>query len=122
MLRTMLQAKLHDAVVTNAVLNYEGSCGIDQILVEASGLLANQHIDVYNISNGERFSTYVIVAPRGSGEISLNGAAARKVAIGDRVIICAYSQYGDAELASYTPRILLLSESNHRYRFAQTPR
>lgn len=112
MQRTMLQAKLHRARVTCADLHYEGSCGIDQGLLELSGLRENQYIEIYNISNGERFSTYVISAPRGSGEISLNGAAARKAMVGDLLIIAAYSIYSDAELASYRPVIVLLDEHN----------
>jgi aspartate 1-decarboxylase len=112
MLRTMLQAKLHRARVTCADLDYEGSCGIDQALLDLSGILANQYIEIYNISNGERFSTYAISAPRGSGEISLNGAAARKAMVGDLLIIAAYSQYSEAELASYRPVVVLLDENN----------
>jgi len=112
MLRTMLQAKLHRARVTCADLDYEGSCGIDQALLELSGLRENQYIEIYNINNGERFSTYVIVAPRGSGEISLNGAAARKAMVGDLLIIAAYSGYSEAELASYRPVVVLLDEHN----------
>src|SRR5689334_24720007 len=87
MLRTMLQAKLHRARVTCADLEYEGSCGIDQALLELSGLRANQYIEIYNINNGERFTTYIIEAPRGSGEITLNGAAARRAMVGDLLII-----------------------------------
>lgn len=112
MQRTMLQAKLHRARVTQADLHYEGSCGIDQGLLELSGLRENQYIEIYNISNGERFSTYIISAPRGSGEISLNGAAARKAMVGDLLIIAAYSIYSEAELASYRPVIVLLDEHN----------
>ena len=112
MLRTMLQAKLHRARVTCADLEYEGSCGIDQALLELSGLRENQYIEIYNINNGERFSTYVIQAPRGSGEISLNGAAARKAMVGDLLIIAAYSSYSEAELANYSPTVVLLDENN----------
>ena len=112
MLRTMLQAKLHRVRVTEADLDYEGSCGIDRALLEASGILPNQYIELYNISNGERFSTYVIEAPRGSGTISLNGAAARKAVVGDLLIICAYGQYAPDELAGYRPRIVLVDAAN----------
>lgn len=112
MIRTLLQAKLHRAVVTQADLHYEGSCGIDEALLELSGLRENQYIELYNINNGERFSTYIIRAPRGSGEISLNGAAARKATVGDLLIICAYSQYSEEELVSYAPKVLLLDERN----------
>ena len=110
--RTMLRAKLHRATVTEADLHYEGSCGIDQGLLELSGLRENQYVEIYNISNGERFSTYIISAPRGSGEISLNGAAARKAMVDDLLIIAAYSSYSEAELATYRPVIVLLDEHN----------
>ncbi len=112
MLRTMLQAKLHRVRVTEADLDYEGSCGIDRVLLDASGIKPNQYIELYNISNGERFSTYVIEAPRSSGVISLNGAAARKAVVGDLLIICAYSQYSDDELAAYSPVVVLVDDDN----------
>lgn len=112
MLRTMLQAKLHRVRVTEADLHYEGSCGIDRALLEVSGMLPNQYIELYNISNGERFGTYVIEAPRGSGTISLNGAAARKAMVGDLMIICAYSQYTEQELATYKPVVVLVDDHN----------
>ncbi len=111
-LHKMLQAKLHRVRVTHADLHYEGSCGIDELLLEASGLRVFQHIDVYNITNGARFSTYVIRAPRDSGQISLNGAAARLAMVGDQLIICGFSQYSDAELERYRPLIVLVDEHN----------
>lgn len=119
MIRTMLQAKLHHVVVTKAVLDYEGSCGIDQVLLDATGMRANQKIDIYNVANGERFSTYIIVAPRGSAEISLNGAAARKVAVGDRLIICAYSGYDAQELKDYRPVVAVVSQQNRAFKILQ---
>jgi len=112
MLRTMLQAKLHRVRVTQADLDYEGSCGIDEALLEASGLRENQYIELYNVNNGERFSTYIIKAARGSGAISLNGAAARKAMVGDLLIICAYSQYSEAELEKHEPIVVLVDEQN----------
>jgi aspartate 1-decarboxylase len=112
LIKTMLQAKLHRARVTQACLDYEGSCGIDEELLELSGILPNQYIELYNVTNGERFCTYAIRHKRGSGEISLNGAAARKAAIGDILIICAYSSYSDAELATHEPVVVLLNEQN----------
>jgi aspartate 1-decarboxylase len=112
MLRTMLQAKLHCVRVSEADLHYEGSCGIDEALLDLSGLLENQYIEIYNVTNGERFATYVIKAPRGSGTISLNGAAARKAMVGDRLIIAAYSQYSEAELKSHEPIVVLVDEHN----------
>ena len=112
MTRTMLQAKLHRVRVTCADLNYEGSCGIDQLLLDASGIQEFQYIEIYNVNNGERFSTYVIRAPRGSGEISLNGAAARKAMVGDPLIITAYGNYTEAELRTWRPLIVLVDERN----------
>jgi aspartate 1-decarboxylase len=112
MLRTMLQAKLHRVRVTEADLHYEGSCGIDRALLDASGIRPNQYIEIYNIANGERFTTYVIEAPRGSGVISLNGAAARKAMVGDLLIICAYSQYSEAELQAHRPVVVLVDAQN----------
>jgi aspartate 1-decarboxylase len=111
-IRTMLQAKLHRARVTQACLDYEGSCGIDEELLELSGILPNQYIEIYNVTNGERFCTYAIRGQRRSGEISLNGAAARRVAIGDILIICAYSAYNEVELASHEPTVILMDENN----------
>ena len=112
MFRTLLQAKLHRVRVTQADLDYEGSCGIDEGLLEASGLRENQYIELYNVNNGERFSTYIIKAARGSGAISLNGAAARKAMVGDLLIICSYSQYSEAEAESHQPIVVLVDEHN----------
>ena len=112
MLLTLLQTKLHRVRVTEADLNYEGSCGIDEALLEASGMWVNQYIELYNIANGERFSTYVIKKPHGSGAISLNGAAARKAMVGDLLIICAYSQYTEAEAELHEPVVVLVDEQN----------
>lgn len=110
--KTMLQAKLHRVRVTEADLHYEGSCGIDELLLEASGIREFQYIEIYNINNGERFNTYAIRAPRGSGAISLNGAAARRAMVGDLLIVCAYAQYTEAELKSYRPVIVFVDEKN----------
>jgi aspartate 1-decarboxylase len=112
MIRTMLQAKLHRARVTHACLDYEGSCGIDRDLLQISGMQANQYIEIYNVTNGERFNTYIIEAPNGSGEISLNGAAARKAQIGDILIICTYSGYDEAELRNHQPVVVLIGDNN----------
>ncbi len=108
----MLQAKLHRVKLTQAVLDYEGSCGIDESLLEASGIRAHQFIDIYNVTNGARFSTYVIKAPPGSGEISLNGAAARMGAVGDLLIICAYSSFEESELERHSPIVILVDDEN----------
>lgn len=112
MIRTMLQAKLHRVTLTHACLDYEGSCGIDAALLESAALRPNQYIEIYNVTNGERFSTYIISAERYSGEISLNGAAARKAAIGDVLIICAYSGYDEREIERYAPVVVLVDDRN----------
>jgi aspartate 1-decarboxylase len=112
MIVRMLQAKLHRVTVTHAVLDYEGSCGIDADLLDAAGMREFQYIELYNVTNGERFSTYIIKAKRGSGEISLNGAAARKAAIGDHLIVCTYADYSSAELEQHRPKIVLVDHRN----------
>lgn len=112
MQRTMLQAKLHRVTTTHSELHYEGSCAIDEDLLDAAGILEYQAIDIYNVNNGERFSTYAIRAERGSGIISVNGAAARKAAAGDLLIIAAYATYDEAELADYEPKLIYVDERN----------
>ena len=109
---TFLQAKLHRVHVTEANLNYEGSCGIDEVLLEAAGMREFQHIDIYSVTTGERFSTYIIKAARGSGAISLNGAAARKVQLNDLLIIATYNQYTEEDLKTYKPVVVLVDEKN----------
>jgi aspartate 1-decarboxylase len=109
---TLMKGKIHRARVTGADLHYEGSISIDPALIEAAGFLVNERVDIYNINNGARFSTYVIPAPRGSGGIGLNGAAARLALPGDLVIIVAYAQMSEAEAKSFTPRVVLVDEHN----------
>jgi aspartate 1-decarboxylase len=113
MLTNMLKAKLHLAAVTQAELHYDGSCAIDEDLIEAAGLREFEAIDIYNVNNGERFTTYIIKGQRGSRMISMNGAAARKVQVGDRVIIAAYGQYSEEELKSFKPKLVYLDEGNN---------
>ncbi|MCP8900611.1 aspartate 1-decarboxylase [Gilvimarinus xylanilyticus] len=120
MLSTMLKGKLHMAAVTQAELWYDGSCAIDADLVELAGLREFEQIDIYNVNNGERFTTYVILAERGSGTISMNGAAARKVQVGDRVIIGAYGQYTEQQLEGYKPRLVYLDDKNKVERTTNT--
>jgi aspartate 1-decarboxylase len=112
MQRNMLRAKLHRATVTQADLHYEGSCGIDENLLEAADIREFERIELYNVNNGERFSTYAIKGKRGSGEISLNGAAARRAHLGDLLIICTYAPMTDSEAAEYKPKVILLGEGN----------
>ncbi|HEB85766.1 MAG TPA: aspartate 1-decarboxylase [Gammaproteobacteria bacterium] len=113
MLTTMLKAKLHRARVTHSELEYEGSCAIDGHLLEVSGIREYEQIEIYNASNGERFTTYAIRAEDGSGIVSVNGAAAHKANPGDIVIICAYVGLNPQELASFKPKLVYLDEHNH---------
>lgn len=112
MLLTLLKAKLHRACVTHAELDYEGSCAIDADLLEASGIREYEAIDIYNVTNGQRFSTYAIVAVAGSRIISVNGAAAHRAQPGDRLIICAYARMTEAEAVKHKPRLVYLDENN----------
>lgn len=112
MQRIMLRAKIHRATVTQCDLNYEGSCGIDEELLEAADMREFEKIELYNVNNGERFSTYAIKGKRGSGEISLNGAAARLAHLGDLLIICTYAPMTDAEIESYKQKIVFVDEKN----------
>jgi len=109
---TMLKAKLHQARVTHAELEYEGSCAIDSNLLDMAGILEYEQIQIYNIENGERFTTYAIRAEEGTGIISVNGAAAHKASPGHRIIICAYANYSSAELINFKPRLVYLGENN----------
>ncbi len=112
----MLKAKLHLASVTHAELEYDGSCAIDEDLLDQAGLREFEAIDVYNVNNGERFSTYIILGERGSGMISMNGAAARKVQVGDRVIIAAYGHYSEEEAAKHIPNLVYFDGDNRKFR------
>ena len=112
MLIEVLKSKIHRATITQADLNYIGSIAIDEDLMEAANLIENEKVDVLNITNGERLTTYVITGPRGSGEISLNGAAARKVAVGDLVIIASYATMDFEEAKSFKPTIIFPDRKN----------
>lgn len=120
MLRTLLQAKLHGVKVTHADLHYEGSCGIDSSLLRASGICRNQYVDIYNLNNGNRFSTYVIAAETGSGQVALNGAAARMALIGDILIVCAFGIYEEQEVLTHRPIVVLVDENNRPINVAGT--
>lgn len=114
MQRTMLHSKLHRVTTTHSELHYEGSCAIDQNLLDAADIREYQAIDIYNVTNGERFSTYAISAERGSGIISVNGAAARKAAVGDLLIIAAFASYTELELQKYEPRLVYVDQHNRQ--------
>ncbi len=108
----MLKSKIHRARVTDANLEYEGSITVDEELMDAAHLLEYEQVDIYNINNGNRFSTYVIKGERGEGDICLNGAAARLVSKGDLVIICSYSVYKENEAVSHVPCLVYVDNKN----------
>jgi aspartate 1-decarboxylase len=108
----MLKAKIHRATVTHAELHYEGSCAIDGRLLDTSGIREYEQIHIYNVNNGQRFVTYAIRADEGSGIISINGAAAHRAAPGDIIIICAYAQLSEAELALFKPTLVYVDRDN----------
>ena len=108
----ILKSKIHKATITEADLNYIGSIAIDEDLIEAANLIENEKVHIYNITNGERLETYVILGKRGSGIISINGAAARKAAIGDNVIIISYATMDFEKAKSFKPTILFPDENN----------
>lgn len=109
---TLFKAKIHRATVTEADLNYEGSISIDTDLLEAAGILIHEKVDVLNINNGERFTTYTIPANKGSGQIKINGAAARKVHVGDPVIIIAYASMSEEEAKKFKPTVVVVDKNN----------
>jgi len=110
--RTLLKSKIHRARVTAAILDYEGSLSIDPILMKQAGILPYEKLDIANISNGHRFSTYAITGQRGSGEIALNGAAARLGQIDDLIIILTYTILSENEISTHVPVILHVDEAN----------
>lgn len=112
MQRIMLRSKIHRVTVTQCDLHYEGSCGIDEDLLDAADIREFEKIELYNVNNGERFATYAIRGKRGSGEISLNGAAARRAHLGDLLIICTFAPMEDAECAAFTPKVVFVDEKN----------
>ncbi|MFM8331305.1 MAG: aspartate 1-decarboxylase [Candidatus Methylumidiphilus sp.] len=109
---TLLKAKLHRARITHSELEYEGSCAIDGNLLDQAGIREYEQIQIYNVNNGARFTTYAIRAEAGSGVISINGAAARHAAVNDIVIICAYAILDEAELAAFHPTLIYVDAAN----------
>ena len=108
----VLKSKIHRATITEADLNYIGSITIDDDLIEAANLIENEKVHIYNITNGERLETYVIRGEKGSGIISINGAAARKVAVGDKIIIISYAIMDFEKAKSFKPTILFPDDNN----------
>lgn len=112
MQRILLKSKIHRVRVTEANLDYEGSCTIDEDLLRAADIVPFEQIKIYNVNNGARFDTYAMAGPEGSGVICLNGAAARMGAKGDLIIIASYAHYDQAEIAGYQPKIVLVDPNN----------
>ena len=114
MYRTLLKSKIHRAAATQCELHYEGSCAIDEDLLDAANICENEQVHIWNINNGERFITYAIKGQRGSGMISVNGSAARRVQVGDLLIIAAFAQVHEEHLSRHKPRLVFVNERNQQ--------
>ncbi len=112
MQRTLLKSKIHRATVTDADLHYQGSVKVDPLLMAAADLLPHERVEIYNVTNGERFATYVIEGAPGSGEVVINGAAAHKARRGDLVILCSYAAYDEAEARAHRPQVVFVDAKN----------
>ena len=114
MFRTLLKSKIHRVAVTQCELHYEGSCAIDENLLEAANIAENEQIHIWNINNGERFITYAIRGERGTGMISVNGSAARRASVGDLIIIAAFAQVHEENVAGHEPKLVFVDENNQQ--------
>ena len=114
MYRTLLKSKIHRVTATHCELHYEGSCAIDEDLLDAAGMVENEQIHIWNINNGERFVTYAIKGQRGSGMISVNGSAARRASTGDLLIIAAFAQVSEDRVATHQPQLVFVDEHNRQ--------
>ncbi len=112
MFRTLLKSKIHRVAVTDCELHYEGSCAIDEDLLDAANLSENEQVHIWNINNGERFVTYAIRGQRGSGIISVNGSAARRAAVGDLIIIAAFAQVHEDQVVGFQPKLVFVDGKN----------
>ena len=112
MQRTLLKSKIHRATVTDADLHYQGSVKVDPLLMAAADLLPHERVEIYNVTNGERFATYAIPGTPGSGEVVINGAAAHKARRGDLVIVCTYAVYDEAEARAHEPQVVFVDAAN----------
>jgi aspartate 1-decarboxylase len=119
MFRHLLKSKIHRATVTHCELHYEGSCAIDEDLLDASDIRENEQVHVWNIANGERFITYAIRGERGSGIVSLNGSAARRASVGDLVIIAAFGMVSDSQTEPHVPRLVFVDAANRQTELRQ---
>ena len=114
MIRTMLKSKIHRVKTTHCELHYEGSCAIDEDLLDAANICENEQVHIWNVDNGERFVTYAIKGERGSGMISVNGSAARRACVGDLLIIAAFAQVDEKELATHQPQLVFVDGNNRQ--------
>jgi aspartate 1-decarboxylase len=112
MFRTLLKSKIHRVAVTDCELHYEGSCAIDEDLLDAANISENEQVHIWNINNGERFVTYAIRGERGSGIISVNGSAARKASVGDLIIIAAFGLVAEEQVRSHQPKLVFVDAAN----------
>lgn len=112
MLRQLLRSKLHRVTATHAELHYIGSCAIDQDLLDAAGIIEYEQVHIWNVSNGERFITYAMNAPRGSGTISVNGSAARRAQVGDILIIATFGMFDETAVAAHKPTVVFVDANN----------
>ncbi len=114
MYRTLLKSKIHRVAATHCELHYEGSCAIDEDLLDAAGMVENEQIHIWNINNGERFVTYAIKGQRGSGMISVNGSAARRASTGDLLIIAAFAQVPEDQVTTHQPQLVFVDDNNRQ--------
>jgi aspartate 1-decarboxylase len=114
MFRTLLKSKIHRVAVTQCELHYEGSCAIDEDLLDAANIAENEQVHIWNINNGERFITYAIKGQRGSGMISVNGSAARRASVGDLIIIAAFAQVHEDQVATHEPQLVFVDGHNRQ--------
>ena len=120
MFRTMLKSKIHRVKTTMCELHYEGSCAIDEDLLDAANLVANEQVHIWNINNGERFITYAIKGERGSGMVSVNGSAARRASAGDLLIIAAFAQVHEDQVATHEPQLVFVDANNRQVELRHT--
>ena len=120
MFRTLRNSKIHRVAVTQCELHYEGSCAIDEDLLDAANLVANEQVHIWNINNGERFITYAIKGERGSGMVSVNGSAARRASAGDLLIIAAFAQVHEDQVATHEPQLVFVDANNRQVELRHT--
>lgn len=120
MFRTLLKSKIHRVAVTHCELHYEGSCAVDEDLLEAANIAGSEQIHIWNIDNGERFTTYAIKGERGSGMVSVNGSAARRACVGDLIIIAAFAQVLEEQVAAHQPQLVFVDGANKQVHARQS--